>query len=162
MFKRPVQAFLANITPAANLFCLFSLEHCRPGISDWKKELRIFAPTCPFRLPVYTFHISIVSTEVRKCKRKRLLNVTTDSNATDGALAKLASFALGETAPDAVALIITECFLEAVIAYITGQTYPFCFAGTTTFFGVKCLRIGLRAERPTAKILVLALSVQYE
>ncbi|CCH78259.1 hypothetical protein BN12_2670003 [Nostocoides japonicum T1-X7] len=79
----------------------------------------------------------------------------------DGALLQLAPLALGQSAPDAEALVVREGVLEALGADLAADAYLLRLAGRPALLGEERLGIGLRAERPLlpgqgARLVVLA------
>ena len=63
-----------------------------------------------------------------------------------GALAQLAALALGEAAPDAEALVVRECVLEALGPHFARRADLLRVAGRAALLGEERLGVGLRAQ----------------
>src|SRR4051794_9613608 len=66
----------------------------------------------------------------------------------DGALLQLAPLTLRQPAPDAEALVVVQCVLEALPADVAGQADPLGLACGATLLREERLRVGLRAQGP--------------
>src|SRR5689334_1352029 len=64
----------------------------------------------------------------------------------DRALLELAALPLGQAAPDAEALVVHQCVLQAVTPHVAGETDLLGFPRGATFFGEKRLGVGLSAQ----------------
>src|ERR1700754_4009329 len=69
-----------------------------------------------------------------------------DQPESDDAALEAAALALGETAPDAEALVVRQGVLEALATHLAPQADFLCLAGGAALLGKEGLRIRLRAQ----------------
>src|SRR5918992_6250282 len=65
----------------------------------------------------------------------------------DGALLQFAALPLGETTPDPEALVVHQCRLQALVAYLTREAHLLGLSRRPTLLRKERFRVGLRAQR---------------
>jgi hypothetical protein len=82
--------------------------------------------------------------------------------ASDGALLELAALTLGQAAPDAEALVVHQCVLEAVVADLARQADLLGLPGRAALLGEERHGVRLRAQGAILPPELLALGLEEE
>src|ERR1700733_3269136 len=90
---------------------------------------------------------SIWTLNLRPSTRRSTTNNPSGFGRSDDAAFETAALTLGQTAPDAEALIVREGVIEALMTHLAPQADLLGLAGGAALLREEGLRIGLRAER---------------